>query len=216
MNLILLDTIDIHLKSRYERVSSCLDSDGTVSFLIMPRIAWVKADLETSYYSQNYNISAISACINIDSLPVLKPALLVDKMAIELNEMADIVGRTHDIPTSKKETVSQIFQSLQFVEEPPPRSLYSNFALSQMPSNLSLIMYMDTQRLPPIGVELRRIGNDFGSKGDLLTRNQLNGRQMNIYHTCLRYGIDSSSKPYSFIESYTLKLKGWLSIFHQP
>ncbi len=213
MNLILFESVDIPLKSRFERVAACLDSDGNVSFLIMPRIAWVKMDLETSYYSQLYGLSAISVCLNIDIIvPRLKPALLDSKSMIQLTELT----RSYEIPVAMKDNVTDIFQAIQFMEEPPPRSIYSNSAPAQYPPPLPFIppfpfilTYMDTQRLPPIGVELRRIGNKAGKRGDIFTRNRLSGRTMNMFHTCLRDEMDKNCKPYSIIESYALKLKGW-------
>lgn len=213
MNLILVDTIDIPLKTRYERISTCLDSSSNVSFLIMPRIAWVKIDLETTYYSRKYQQSALAVCLDITTaLPQLRPALIPSQIAIILQDAIKSIGRFHEIPLGIKTVAPKIFSSLQFVAEPVPRSVYSSYAYSQFPPASSLLRGMDAGALPLLGIDLRRIGKNKLDQSEMTTTNQLTGQKMQIFHTCLLDEIGKSSKPYSLLESYTLKLKGWMSI----
>lgn len=215
MNLILVDTIDIRLKTRYEKISTCLNSNGNVSFLIMPRIAWVKMDLETTYYSHKYQQSALAVCQDIIGLPQLRPALISSQIATVLRDAVKSIIRFSEIPAEIKSVVPEIFSSLQFVTEPVPSSVYSNYAYSQFPPASSLLIAMGDGTLPSLGVDLRRIrriGTNKLDQGEMSTINKLTGQKMQIFHTCLLLEIGKSSKPYSILESSTLKLKGWMSI----
>ena len=181
-NLIFLDSGELPIKSRQEKITKCLDSYDGISVLITPKSVWGKLNEKTSRLSTEYDANVVAVCIAINTkYPLLIPASIPNQEAILLKELASD-RLSLSLPPNSEYKIANIFDRMK-------------------------VMQIGNSEI--LSIRLQRAGENL-DKGELQSVSQLTGKDINVFHT---YSLNEIPKPYSFGESATLKLKGWLNVF---
>lgn len=167
----------INIGSNDEVTLHCIDASGNVCSIIVPRVAYNKADEIANNLSIRFSISATVACKSIlTKNPYLITALIPQEQLELTASFGDMVERYIEIPPKMRIHVKQYLASFLIVR---------------------------SDRSGPLQVGLCRVGKN-PQKAELYTRSRLNRTRVNIFHTCLS---DTQPKPYSLSDRYAAKAR---------